>query len=241
LTAGDRIERPISVTIGICGMDETTALARRHLDQGFSILKIKGGHDARTDVRRLRAVRELAGPDIEIALDANQGYSMADVSLLSDAQPELRLAYLEQPTPRDDHRMLVHASAVSAVPVMADETVRSVHDVQRLVELGGVGLVNVKLQKVGGAGAAARIDRVASEAGIPLMLGCMDESALSIAAALRFGAAHTNVRWYDLDGHLDLEGDPFAGLLTLRDGVLRLDDRSGIGASMHSDPMSPFG
>jgi len=249
----DVITRPISVTIGICGVEETVRHARRHLSAGFTILKVKGGHDVEEDIQRLRAIRraglewsesDTAGPGAAaagipvsgaartpvLALDANQGYDLRDVERLSDHQSELELAYLEQPTPRDDHALLVEASTVSSVPVMADETVRSEEDVQRLIDLGGVDLINIKLQKVGGPGAALRIDDLASGAGMPVMLGCMDESALSIAAALHFGEARPNVKWFDLDGHLDLIGDPFERLLALERGMLSLEIRAGLGS-----------
>lgn len=229
------ISRPISVTIGICGLEETVRLARTHIDAGFGILKVKGGHDVAADVDRLKAVRDAAGPDVAIALDANQGYDLRDVETLSTAQSVLALSFLEQPTPRDGHAMLVEASSLSDVPVMADETVRTEDDVLRLIDLGGVDLINIKLQKVGGPGPALRIDALAAEAGMPVMLGCMDESALSIAAALHFGQARPNVSWFDLDGHLDLIADPFEGMLDLRDGILSLEVRAGTGSTGLAD------
>lgn len=240
----DAVTRPISVTIGICNVEETVRQALCHIAAGFTILKVKGGHDVDEDIRRLLAIRSAiqeretspsGASDVYpvpiLALDANQGYDLRDVDRLSARQSELALAYLEQPTPRDDHALLVEASSRSSVPVMADETVRGEEDVQRLLDLGGVDLINIKLQKVGGIGPALRIDELASDAGIPVMLGCMDESALSIAAALHFGEARPNVTWFDLDGHLDLIGDPFERLLKLEAGMLSLEVRAGLGSA----------
>jgi L-alanine-DL-glutamate epimerase-like enolase superfamily enzyme len=64
------------------------------------------------------------------------------------------------------------------------------------------------------------------------MVGCMDESALAIAGALAFALASSNVAYADLDGHLDLVGDPAAGSMPIVDGCLRGSDRPGLGVEL---------
>lgn len=227
--------RLTSVTIGISSEQETTARARALYQQGFTFFKVKGGHDVNEDIRRLRKLRDLFGDRIQLSLDANQGYDLAAVDTLERGAGDLRLEYVEQPTYKRNILLLGEAARHTSIPVMADESVQTPDDVGRIAEAGPVALINIKLQKMCGLEAAREIDRRAEEAGMGTMLGCMDESALSIAAALHFAAAHPNVQYLDLDGHLDLTIDPFENLVSL-DGKGRLAARSGIGLGWTTSP-----
>lgn len=222
--------RITSVTIGISSVDETLARANTLIEDGFTFLKIKGGHNAAIDIQRLLRLRERWGSELILALDGNQGYSLEDVGMLEDAQSDVNLVYLEQPTPKRDLAMLSEAGRRTRIPVMADESAQDVESVERLAELGAVSLVNIKLQKMGGLAPSVLIDEAARKGGMKTMLGCMDESALSIAAALYFAQAHPNVAYLDLDGHFDLMQDPFEDLVSLDEqGRLSTNGAAGLG------------
>lgn len=219
-----------SVTIGISTLEETMDRAERLVDQGFTFLKIKGGHDVLTDLKRLAELRQMYGDHLQLALDANQGYSLKDVDVFEKGARDFALAYLEQPTDKQNLPLLREAASATSIPVMADEAVQTPDDARRIGDLYSVKLINIKLQKMGGLTAAKEIDTVSKEANMQTMLGCMDESALSIAAALHFGASHPNVRFYDLDGHFDLAQDPFEHLVSLSAGTLSTPISEGLSA-----------
>ena len=218
-----------SVTIGIKDTGEALEEASEYLDRGFLALKVKIGSDAVKDVERLRALRAHVGHRTAIRVDANGGYDIQGAAYLLDAANELGLELVEQPLPQgamEDTRQLRDRPLVCL-----DESVQSVEDAQLAADPPAAGSFNIKLMKCGGPSEALQIAAVAEAAGLALMWGCMDESRVSIAAALHTALACPATRYLDLDGHLDLSQDPFDGGFTLEAGVLRPTSRPGLGVS----------
>lgn len=218
-----------SVTVGICGVEETLRLSRKWVDGGFSILKIKGGNDLELDVQRIRELRRRLDPKIRLRFDANQGYSAEEAIRFASLIAELDVELLEQPTPMAKPDLLGLVTRKSDTPIMADESLISLIDTFHLVKRGLVDLVNIKLMKAGGISEAIQMDAVARAAGVEVMVGCMDETALGISAGLHFALSRRNIRYADLDGHLGLQGDPTAGTVILKKGYLYPSPEPGLG------------
>jgi L-alanine-DL-glutamate epimerase-like enolase superfamily enzyme len=229
LLGGYRHSIKTSITIGILPERETVDAAIEFHKQGFRALKLKGGLDAETDAARVVAVRQAVGPAMEIRFDANQGYTSDQAAAFVDRSRSARVSVIEQPTPAEQLELLGRVTRRLSIPVMADESLMTLRDAFRLAKRGLVDMVNVKLMKVGGIGEALLVNAVARAADVPVMVGCMDEAAISIAAGLHFALARPNVAYADLDGHLDLIDDPTSGAVLLRDGMLFPSGRPGLG------------
>ncbi len=223
---------PTSVTIGICDVAQTLDEARMWLAKGFRVVKIKIGEDLELDVERLRKVRDEVGGEIAIRVDANQGYDLTGARRLLKETVDLDIEMFEQPLGQTDLDGLAELTADSNVPIVADEAAGSVAECQDIVDRRAAHGINIKLMKCGGPSAAREIHDYARAAGLSLMLGCNDETRISIAAAAHLAQSMPGLKYADLDGHMDLARDPSSGGFEIRDGLMHILDRPGLGVEL---------
>lgn len=218
-----------SVTIGIKGIEETLAEAEEYYHQGFKALKVKTGLDVEEDAERIIMLRAKYDDHFVIRVDANTGYSAAQleqfISLTQYADVEL----IEQPLLPGTEQELLEFPLEIRNRLAADESLKDAGSALALVPDRPFGIYNIKLMKCGGILAALDIATIAREADISLFWGCNDESMVSITAALHAAFACPHTRYIDLDGSLDLAEDLVIDGFTLEDGYMTPNNKPGLG------------
>lgn len=217
----ERLGPPTARTIGLAGPDEMARSAERvEADGRFKRLKLKLGGGDGLDVERVRAVRGVTGVPLQV--DVNEFWTL-DQAL--DALPqlaELGVEYCEQPLPAGDAEG-PELKKRAPLPIYVDEDCHTLHDVAACARIAHG--VNIKLAKSGGIHEAVRMAHAARALGLGVMLGCMVESGLGIAAGAAIASLCDHV---DLDGNLLLADDPWPGV-ELVDGVQTPSVEPGLG------------
>jgi L-alanine-DL-glutamate epimerase-like enolase superfamily enzyme len=158
--------------------DDTAAIvdeATRAVEAfGIKVLCIKAGDRRgwRRDLENFAAVRRAVGNDVAIGVDPNTAWSLPDAKRAILALAEHGLAYVEQPIERHNLAGLKALRAMAnGIPLMADESLMSLHDAHALAAAQAVDVFCIKLYKHGGLRAARKIAAVAEAAGLQLNVG----------------------------------------------------------------------
>jgi L-alanine-DL-glutamate epimerase-like enolase superfamily enzyme len=173
---------------------------------GFRMLKIKVGGRRADDLARVRAARAGA-PKARLLLDGNQGFTPAGALKFVEAvmKTGAPVEMFEQPTPKADLAALAFVAKRCPVPVAADESVATPADAARAAG-AGVTAINIKLAK-SGISRGLEIAAVARAAGLPLMIGCMAETARGLSASVHLALGTGFFTWCDLDSDVLLVED----------------------------------
>jgi len=218
-----------SITIGIKGVAETLLEAKEYREQGFRALKVKTGLDEKEDAERIIRLREEFKDHFSIRVDANTGYTPAQLRYFLTATKNENIEVIEQPfLPGKENDLLQFTPSIRAL-LAADESLTGVHSALALAKDVPYGIYNIKLMKCGGIKTALEIAAIARQASISLFWGCNDESCISIAAALHAALSCEHTRFLDLDGSFDLAEDLAGGGFVLEDGYLFPNERPGLG------------
>jgi len=209
---------PTSWTIGLGDPDQMARKAERAA--GFKSLKLKlGGRDG-IDVDRVAAVREVwDGP---LRVDVNEYWTLDEALDALPRLAELGVDYCEQPLRARDPAG-IELKGKSSIPIYVDEDCHTLADVRECAE--DAHGINIKLAKSGGIREAIRMVHAARALGLGVMLGCMVESGLGIAAGASIASLFDHV---DLDGNLLLANDPWPGVQLLN-GIQVPAETPGLG------------
>ena len=226
-------ELETDLTIGIGSPEQMAAQAKEFVERGVRIIKIKLGRNATEDVERVKRIREAAGENIILRIDANQGWDYEDALFALQSMYNYDIQFCEQPMRYWNDHQLPTLSSYSAIPIMADESVFDHHDAERLIQANACTYVNIKFAKSGGILEAQAINQVCEANRVPCMMGGMLESRMALTAFAHFATAFDNIQFYDMDtcmlGH---KADPVTGGVRYNGFFLELPGAPGIGADI---------
>ncbi len=195
--------------------DELKVWLNRIMPWGFTTYKIKVSGRIDRDMAFLNSVWEILRaslPHFVIRLDGNQGYTARSyarmICALEKAHIEIEL--FEQPLRKDDFAGLRRIRGVGRAPVVLDETVFCGEDCRRAIDSDLGDGVNVKIAKSGLAESAV-IMRLARQAGLKLMIGCMTETMVGLSTGIRLAAGSGAFDYVDLDSIHFLHHPPRTG------------------------------
>jgi o-succinylbenzoate synthase len=172
----DKIE--VGISIGIQkSIEDLVALVDEYVKEGYKRIKVK--IKPGWDVEVMRTLRENF-PNVAIMADANSAYRLEDAELLKQLD-DFDLTMIEQPLASDDIIDHSHLQKMLNTPICLDESIHSLEDARKAVELGSTKIINIKIGRVGGLTEAKKIHDYCEANGIPVWCGGMLESGIGRA------------------------------------------------------------
>ena len=218
------------ITLPIAAPEHMLKLALRHHARGFRVFKVKIGKSIADDLRALASIASQL-PDARFRLDANAAFSAEQALWLLEQVRALGIAVecFEQPCPREDLAAMAQVTAATDLPIVADESVRTLEQLERVHAMRAATGVNLKLAKSGGVLSALRIGLRARELGMRVMCGGMVETRLGMSAMGHVACALGGADYVDLDTAFLLASDPFCGGYESEGAALTLGNAAGHG------------
>jgi muconate cycloisomerase len=235
---------PTKMMIGAFELPRVRSLAEQFLSWGVKCLKVKVGLDLAGDLARVAAVREVAGPDIPITVDANCGWNVATARVALDRLHRYDLLIAEQPIAPGDTEAMASLRYPGGIPIMADESVFTLADAWSVLRAHAADVISIYPGKNGGIAASIEIAQVAAAAGIPCHVGSNLELGIASAAMLHLACAIKNIdsETYPADilGPHYHESDLLAEPLDLSFSGARVPTGPGLGVALDEEKLDRF-
>lgn len=217
------------------------AMAEDHLRLGVSCVKVKVGLDPETDIARVRAVRDVAGSEIPITIDANCGWTIQQAKHCLRALGDVNLLFAEQPISPGDPGALAELRRETPAPIMADESVFTLQDAWLLSLHRAADILSVYPGKHGGIAATAEIVAIAKAAGLRCTIGSNLELGIGTAAMLHVAAAFPEIDTEhfpaDTIGPFYHDADLITQPLDLGPPDARIPEGPGLGVTLDEDQL----
>lgn len=228
---------PMLATIGHFGTDELVERAHRAAEQGYRALKIRVGESLETDMRNLTALRNRLGEEFPISIDFNQ--AMSEIH----RRPDLAIGYIrrleafnidtiEQPVAGYDFANMAAIAAAIDTPIVADESIWTLQDARRAIEMRACDIIKIRLVKTGGLLPARKIAALCEASGMPIAIGQGTAGVVQNAAEAHLAASLPNWKQPgEMNGYLKLAKD-IAAPIPVEHGTLILGSAPGLGIKL---------
>ena len=188
LGGASRMRVPVTHSIGLIGIEEAEREVAKVAAEGIRTIKIKVGVDPKRDIEIVRVIRAAVGPDVELCVDANEGYASPGEAIRTlRAMEAYGLKYAEQPV-MGIERISQVARAIDT-PVMADESAWNAPDVVQIIAQGAVQIVSIYTTKPGGLYRAMEVAAICRAAGILCNVNGSVETGVGNLANIHLAAA----------------------------------------------------
>lgn len=235
MLGGKKTKFRTDITISMGEIEKMISDSLQAVALGYDTLKIKIGDDPKKDIDRIIAIHDTLDKNIALRLDANQGWTAQEsVTLLHALEKRSIIAeFIEQPVAAEDIEGLKYIKERVQTPLLADESVFSLKDAKRLLEMQAVDYINIKLAKTAGITQALQLADLSSEFGVKCMIGCMLEGPISVAAGVHVASAKADsITMLDLDAVSLLASHPVHTDITFNESQIILSDKTGLGCTL---------
>jgi L-Ala-D/L-Glu epimerase / N-acetyl-D-glutamate racemase len=236
-----RDEVPVKISLSGDG-DVLAAAYETAAGLGFGAFKVKVGRNPEADAARVALARELAGPEAELGVDANGGWSRGDAERGVRLMEPSRIAFAEQPVHATDLEGMRQLRSLG-VPVVADESVYSAADVIRIAQAGAADVISIYVGKSAGPARAVRAAALAAAHGLDVVIGSNGEMGVGAAAQLHVACACERLGPIPcgIAGHHFYEDEgTLAEPLDIDGRRARLPDGPGLGVELSEDVRRRF-
>lgn len=219
---------PITHVLSIGDPEQMAEEASVMMKKGYESFKMKVGTDVKSDVERIKAVREKVGDHPAIRVDVNQGWKNSATALVAiRALKDLDIDWIEQPVVADDIDAMVEIKSKTDIPLMIDEGLKGSREMREIIGKQAAHKVNIKLMKCGGIYPAVKLAHQAEMAGIECQIGSMVESSIGSSAGFHVAFSKKIITSVELTGPLKFSKD--IGNLHYDVPFICLNEKPGLG------------
>ncbi len=211
--------------------EKLIATMAEHVERGFEAVKVKVGRPVADDLDRLAAVRETIGPERQLMVDANFGWSLAEAARRARLMEEFDLTWLEEPLDPEDVAGHVRLQAQTSLAIAAGETLFSVAEFRRYIETGAVRYVQADAARLGGITPFLRVAELAHAAHLPVAPHFVQDVHVHLLCALPNAEILEHLPL--LDAVIE---EP---LVVAGDGTVAPPDRPGVGVRFRRELLAP--